>query len=97
MFKKDKLPLGILLGILAPLITLVGYYFAKFFPTYGFKDFFLYFLYNKSLLTAIGTLCLLANLALFGVYINGKKDQTARGIFIVTLIYGIAVLAVKMF
>jgi hypothetical protein len=37
------------------------------------------------------------NIALFTYYINTTRDKTAKGIFAVTLIYGIGVLLLKLF
>jgi hypothetical protein len=50
---------------------------------------------NKPLITAITIPCLLLNIILFTVYINSRKDQTAKGIFAVTLIYAVASLLFK--
>jgi hypothetical protein len=41
--------------------------------------------------------CLVLNIALFTYYINTHRDQTAKGIFTITLLYAIASLAVKFF
>jgi hypothetical protein len=38
----------------------------------------------------------MANAVLFTVYINSRRDRTAKGIFLATLIYGIGVLLVKV-
>jgi len=40
---------------------------------------------------------LLANAVLFTLYVNTNRDKTAKGIFIVTLIYGIGILVLKIF
>ena len=37
----------------------------------------------------------MANAILFTIYINGYRDKTAKGIFIVTMIYAIIALAFK--
>jgi hypothetical protein len=49
------------------------------------------------MLTAIGSLSLLANVVLFTIYVNTHRDNTAKGIFLVTLIYGITILLLKVF
>jgi hypothetical protein len=51
---------------------------------------------NKPLVTAIAIPCLLVNVAFFTYYINTKKDQTAKGIFAMTLLYGVATLLFKI-
>lgn len=93
---KDNLKLGLALGILGPLAGLVVIYFIKF-PSYGFFDFLDYFLHDNKLITSIGSLSLLANAVLFTLYVNTGKDSTAKGIFLTTLVYGIAILVIKLF
>ncbi|MBL7735469.1 MAG: hypothetical protein JNL51_08420 [Chitinophagaceae bacterium] len=95
MLKKDNLKLGLLLGFLAPLLSVIIYYFYKFYPTFGIGDFFLFLGQNKTQISAISVPCLLLNIALFTIYINAHRDKTAKGIFVVTLIYAIASLALK--
>lgn len=96
MFKKDNLRLGIVLGIIAPFLGFLIYYFTKFYPTFSLGDFLSFLKTNKSLITVVISLSLLANAALFTLYINWQKDQTAKGIFIVTVIYGIAALLFRL-
>ena len=95
MFKRDNLRFGILLGFLAPLISLVVYYFIKFYPLYTVGDFFTMVSLNKNLVTAISVPCLVLNIALFTFYINTRRDKTAKGIFAITLVYAIAALLLK--
>jgi hypothetical protein len=95
IFKKDNLRLGLVLGLVAPIISLVIYYFVKFYPTYTIKDFFDFLRTNKSQITAVSVPCLVLNIALFTYYINSHKDSTAKGIFAATLIYAIVALLFK--
>jgi hypothetical protein len=95
MLKKDNLKFGILLGFVAPLFSLVLYYFIKFYPLFSVKDFIHFIGSNRSQLTAISVPCLLLNIALFTFYINAHRDQTAKGIFAITLVYAIASLTLK--
>jgi hypothetical protein len=95
MFKKDNLRLGILLGFLAPLISLVVYYFVRFYPLFSVGDFFTFVRLNKNQITAISVPCLVLNIALFTFYINTRRDKTAKGIFAITLVYAIAALLTK--
>lgn len=96
MLKKDHLRLGLALGLLGPLLGLIVVYFIKF-PSYSFKEFLDYFMHDNRMITSIGSLSLLANAILFTLYVNTSRDQTAKGIFIVTLIYGIGILVLKIF
>ena len=95
ILKKDNLKLGLVLGLLGPILGLVVVYFVKY-GELSFSDFFELFINTKSMITAIGSLSLLANVVLFTLYVNTHRDNTAKGIFIVTLIYGIAILLLKV-
>lgn len=95
IFKKDNLKLGLVLGLLGPVLGLVVVYFVKY-GELAFSDFFELFINTKSMITAIGSLSLLANVVLFTLYVNTHRDNTAKGIFIMTLIYGITILLLKV-
>lgn len=96
ILKKDNLKLGIILGLIGPVLGLVVIYFLKF-TSISFIEFIDLFLNTNKLITSIGALCLLANAILFTFYINTHRDNTAKGIFVTTLIYGIAILILKIF
>ena len=91
---KDNLKLGLVLGLLAPFIGMFGFYFWKF-SIYPFKEFLWILGQQKSLITAMVSFSLLMNAILFTIYINTHKDETAKGIFIITIIYAVAALALK--
>jgi hypothetical protein len=95
IFKKDNLRLGLVLGLVAPILSLFTYYFIKFYPLYTLRDFFYYLSTNKAQITAISVPCLVLNIALFTIYINSHKDSTAKGIFAATIIYAIVALLFK--
>jgi hypothetical protein len=95
IFKKDNLRLGLALGLIGPLLGLVVIYFIKF-PSYKFMDFLTYFMNDNRMITSVGSLSLLANVILFTLYVNTQKDDTAKGIFVITLIYGIGILVLKI-
>lgn len=95
MFKKDNLRFGMLIGFIAPLLSLVIYYFVKFYPLYSVRDFFSFVAQNKNQVTAISVPCLILNIALFTFYINTHRDKTAKGVFAITLIYAIGALLLK--
>ncbi len=95
MFKRDSLPLGIVLGFLAPIAGMFIYYFIQF-RAFGLDEFFALMFREKALLTGIVSISLVANAVVFTIYINMRKDKTARGIFIATCIYAIAALLWKM-
>jgi uncharacterized membrane protein len=97
MLKRDNIRLGLVLGFIGPLFGAVIYYFVAFYSHHvGFMEFLGYLRQYKSLLTAVSSISLIANAVLFTFYVNARKDQTIKGIFLATLIYGIAVLLIKV-
>jgi hypothetical protein len=94
---KDNLQLGLILGLITPMFVLVIIYFLKFAEDQGFSEFIRSFFMTRQLITFWGVWCLVGNIALFTYYINTNKDKTAKGIFAVTLIYGIGILLLKLF
>ena len=95
IFKKDNLKLGLILGLIGPVVGLFIVYLIKY-STFTFGDFLSTFFNDRRLITSIGSLSLLANVVLFTIYVNTHKDHTAKGIFIITLIYGIGILVLKL-
>ena len=95
MLKRDDIRLGLVLGFIAPIISLGIYYLVKFYPLFTLNDFFYFISTNRNQITAISVPCLVLNIALFTLYINSHRDQTAKGIFAVTLIFAIAALLLK--
>lgn len=95
ILKRDSLQLGLFLGLLGPLLGLIVIYFVKF-SSLTFGTFLDEFFHNHKLITSIGSLSLLANVVLFTLYINTHRDKTAKGIFVLTVIYGIGILVLKL-
>lgn len=96
MLQKDNIKLGLVIGFIAPVFGLFGYYFWKF-SLFTLKAFFEVLMAQKSLLSGIISIALIANAILFTLYINKQKDKTARGIFIATCLYALVTLACKWF
>jgi len=93
--KKDSLQVGLILGLIMPFLVFILIYFIKF-SGYDFNEFTRVFFRENRLITFFGVWCLVGNIALFTYYINTGKDQTAKGIFALSLIYGIGVLLLKL-
>jgi len=94
ILKRDSIKLGLVLGILTPLLGVVVFYYWKF-SAYSWGDFFYYLKTNKSLVTSMTMICLFLNVVIFTLYINTRRDQTAKGIFGITVIFAIASLLFK--
>lgn len=95
LLKRDNLQLGLILGFILPLLVFLIIYLVRFSDS-SLDDFVSTFLAQKSLITFFGVWCLVANIAMFTYYVNTQKDRTAKGIFAMTLIYGIGILLIKV-
>lgn len=93
--KKDNLQLGIVLGLLLPVLIFLIIYLVRFNDS-PLDEFVKTFSVQKSLITFFGVWCLVSNIALFTYYVNTQKDRTAKGIFAMTLVYGIGILLAKV-
>jgi hypothetical protein len=97
MLKRDNIRLGLVLGLIGPVLGMVVYYFAAFYThNVSFVEFLGYMHQYKTILTGVSSISLIANAVLFTFYVNARKDQTIKGIFLATLIYGIGVLLIKV-
>ena len=93
---KDNLRLGLALGLIGPLLGLLVIHRVSF-PSLSFSAFLDYFMHDSKVITHVGTLSLLANALLFAIYVHFDKSETFKGIFIITLFYGIGILLLKLF
>ena len=98
ILKKDTFLLGIVLGLIAPLLGMLMFKTYKF-NVFTYKETFQYMYMEPGFktLTVALTLSLLLNALLFTIYINSNNDKTAKGIFITTMVYGLLVLIIKTF
>ena len=87
--------MGLLLAFLLPILVFIFIYFLKF-SSYTFGDFFQTFLQESRLITFFSAWCLVANIGLFTIYINTSRYQTAKGVFIMTIVYGLGFLLLKL-
>ena len=94
IFKRDQYVFGVILGLVMPMLSFFGYYYWKF-SLFSFEDFINLLEANKQLVTALTIPCLLMNIVIFTLYINGQRDKTANGIFVVTIIYAVSALLIK--
>lgn len=96
IFTKDNLQLGLILGFIAPIFGFAAYYLMRF-RLFTIKEFFQVLMMQKSLLSGIVSISLIANAVVFTLYLNQQKDKTAKGVFIATCIYAIVALGLKWF
>ena len=96
IFKKDNLKLGILYGLIAPLLAMYLYYLIVLADKINLSEYFFYLRTNRTLLTGVSSISLVANAIVFTIFVNTHRDKSAKGVFVTTLIYGLAVLLVKL-
>lgn len=98
IFKKDNFWFGAILGLIAPMLGLAIFKFYKY-SVFTFKEMFQFMILEpgfKTLSVSL-SLSLLLNALLFTIYVNSRKDRTAKGIFATTIVYGLLVLILKTF
>jgi hypothetical protein len=94
IFKKDNFIFGLALGLIAPIIGFLIYKLIKF-KGLTLSEMFQWMKFNPNLITVSISISLMANAILFTIYVNGYRDKTAKGIFVMTMIYAIIALAFK--
>jgi hypothetical protein len=96
MFKKDNFIFGCILGIVAPIVGLLLLKFYKF-GMLSFKE-VLQFIYTQpghGIMTAGLSVSLMMNAFFFTMYVNNRKDETGKGLFVTTVVYGVVILIIK--
>jgi hypothetical protein len=99
MFKKDNLPFGILLGFLTPLAAFFLYYFFVIrlqHSDVGLGQFLGILKDNRQMIPKLTSICLLLNGLVFFLYTRKRLDITAKGIFLMTMLYAIGILLLKL-
>ena len=98
ILRKDNFWMGAILGLVAPILGIVIFKITRF-KVFSFSETFQYLRLEpgfKTLSVAL-SLSLLLNALIFTLYINTRKDKTAKGVFATTLLYGLLVLIIKTF
>jgi len=85
----------LLFGFILPLVVFLILYAVRF-NDRDLGDFIQTFISRRELITFFGVWCLVGNIALFTYYVNTQKDRTAKGVFAITLVYGIGILLAKV-
>jgi hypothetical protein len=98
MLKKDNLPLGIVLGLVTPIVTFLLYYALVIVPNQhiGLTDFITVLAANRQMLSKMISICLLLNGVVFYLYTRQRRDTTAKGIFLVTMLYALVIIILKI-
>lgn len=91
--KINNIKLGIILGIIAPLLSMLVIYLLKF-SEYNFQE-LIDFLLARGIFTKIISLCVIPNLALFFFFLNKNYYTSARGVLISTFLFAFFVFITK--
>lgn len=91
--KKDSTILGLIIGLIAPLIVMLGFWKYQFGHTslIGFYE----VMVDSGNLPGLISIGLLGNLAPFFLFYRQKLDVSARGVIMATFLYGLVVVALK--
>jgi|SRR5690242_9430431 len=95
-FKQDNLQLGLILGLIGPVAGFCIYYCILFLPGHSFGEYMEVFRQNAYLIPKVMSLSLLANGIIFFLYTQYRKDLTAKGILVATLIYALIILVLRL-
>jgi hypothetical protein len=93
---KDSYVKGILIGLVIPFIGFFGFYKWKF-SVFSIQEFGSMLIQQKSILSSMISVSLLLNGAVLTFFFQKERDNTAKGIFIITCIYALFALACKWF
>ena len=96
IFKKDNFIFGLALGLVAPVIGFMLFKIYKF-KGLTLSEMLQWMKFNPNLISVSISVSLMANAILFTIYINGHRDKTAKGIFILTIIYAIIAMIFKYY
>ncbi len=90
--KSNTEKIGMIAGLILPIITIVIYYL---FENPGDFGFFLKQIFMSSSYTRIIGLCIVPNFVIFFVFRWQKKPKASEGVSIATLIYLIVIVILK--
>lgn len=98
MLKRDNLLLGVILGLFTPVLAFFLYYLLVYLPKYhkSLAEFIDILGDNRQALPKLISVCLLLNGLVFYFYTRSRKDITAKGIFLVTMLYAITIILLKI-
>lgn len=90
---KDSIWIGIICGLIAPSIGMAIFYYTNF-SQESFQAFIDLTIEGK-ILSPLLSLCAVINLGVFYLFIHFENYNTARGIILSTLLYGIVIVVLK--
>lgn len=94
-FIWDKFYVGLIAGLLPPIIAILGYYLINY--SYMTKGEFIRYLQMGQTYTQLITLCVLTNLVPFYLFINKEKYNATKGVLAATFVWAALVVFLKFF
>lgn len=91
--KVNNVFLGVVLGLIVPIITVFFAYKIRF-NQYELQDFFV-LMVQKKILSSLLSICVIPNLLVFMVFIWLNYLYSARGVLLSTFIVGFIIVCVK--
>jgi uncharacterized membrane protein len=93
---RDNFFLGLLAGLIVPLLGVIMVYIYKYLPqNVSLSDFIYLVKTNKSNIPKVISLGLIACIPLIAFYNNRKRFTTLKGIFVSIILYGLIAVAYK--
>jgi len=91
----DKIIIGVIPGLILPLITM---YLIYEFKEIGYSfEVYLRNLYKYNMITKAASLSLISNLIVFYLFLQTLRYKSAKGVVLSTLIYSLLILAYMLF
>jgi hypothetical protein len=90
---KDSMLLGLLLGLLIPIVGVLIFYYSKFAAVDIWV--FMQVATKHKVLSPMLSLCAILNLGTFYVFLNKNLYLTARGVILATIVYGVTIVLLK--
>ena len=91
----DKLYLGLIIGLLVPVIAFLLYYLAKY-SELKLNDYIMS-LHQYRLLFKVMSLCVLTDLPVFYIFLQFKFFRSARGVVMACFIFAFTVMGYRIF
>jgi hypothetical protein len=92
--KYNKWWVGLMAGFISPVIAFLVYYSLNY-SHMGMYKFFRY-LINGNIYTQLMSLCVIANLPMFFIFIQFHMYNSARGVVLMTIVYTVANFILKI-
>ena len=92
---KDNFKFGLFIGFLGPFVGMLVFYLWKFRVSTSLWGFIQLLAVEQRILTSMVTFSLVANAALFTLFINNNKDKTGKGIFAITCFWALTAIFLK--